>query len=348
MILHSYLACNRIFQLVVAAPLILCCVSRALAQDTTGDVKAALSKGIELSQNFKDAADQFTGPFEQISDAYSTLADAVVGGHNPAKPSSPYSIDALTSKAETAASTLNSADLLPVIAPGNYSVSIDDLRGCSTQDPSLGRLNAYAAAMDQEIIDGQNTVNYLIAYGKAVDSVAGYVQVLEHDAGVLAATPNEFDGYFIGKWSELSTLDAALAKMHNAASSQLIRVQANVSGLQTQTANLHANLNLIRPGSCVLIGQWSGTCRMVNLGIPANGTLTLNNQSGQQGSFTLAGGQINANNPTVSSKTHLNMTLGPGKFAFQGDFSAQYSQFSGTFAGPGNISYKCSLNGSGH
>jgi hypothetical protein len=348
MTIHSHSVTRHCLHWTVLVLIIVSSASFARAQETIGDVEAALSKGIELSQTFKDAADQFTGPLEQVTDSYTKLADAVVGGHNPPKPATPYSIDDLSNKAEAAASILNAANLLPAITPGDYTVSIDDLRGCSTQDAALAKLNEYAAAMDKEVTEGQNTISYLTAYGNAANSIYAYIQELEHDSGVLAATPNEFDGYFIGKWSDLSSLSTAIAHMQDAARDQLKRVQSNVSALQTQVGNLHSNLNLIRPGSCLLIGQWSGTCTMVNLGLTSSGTLMLSNSSGQQGSFTLASTLITANSPSISTKTHLNMTLGQSKSPFQGDFNAQYSQFTGTLAGPGTISYKCNLNGAGH
>lgn len=339
---------SMVLQLVWAILIILSCKSVASAQDAVTDVESALSKGIQLSQQFKDIADQFTGPLKTYSNTYTELADAVVGGHNPPKPATPYSIDDLTNKVEAAANTLSSTDLLPTITPGDYTVSINDLRGCSTQDVALGKLHNFATAMDKEVADGQGTVSYLAAYGKAADSIYAYVRELEHDSGVLAATPNAFDGYFIGKWSELSSLETAIGHLQNAARAQLNRVQANVSALQTQAGNLHSNLSLIKPGSCVLAGQWSGVCTVTNFGIKSNATLVLNDASGQQGSFTLAGAQIPANNPAISSKTHFNATLGPTNKPLQGDFNTQYSQFNGSLAGPGNITYQCALSGSGH
>jgi hypothetical protein len=342
-----YTRLPRVLQVAIATMLVLSGTSGASGQDTVTDVESSLSKGIELSQQFKDTADQFTGPFETYTDTYAKLADAIVGGRNPPKPAVPYNIDDLTNKIEAAASTLSSANLLPTITPGDYTVSINDLRGCSTQQDALGKLNSFAAAMDKEVADGQGTVGYLTAYGKATNSVYAYVQDLQHDSGVLAATPNEFDGYFIGKWSELSSLETAIAHLQNAARDQLNRVQANVSALQTQSGNLHSNLTLIRPGSCNLAGQWNGTCTMTNLGLKSNAELSLSDASGQQGTFTLAGVQISLNNPSISSKTHLNAALGPKNNPLQGDFNTQYSQFNGTQTGPGNISYKCSLSGSG-
>jgi len=325
-----------------------CATARA---DTKGDIAAALDKGLLLSDDVKSKIDEFTDPLKRLSDTYSALADAVAGGKNPAKPAAPYSAKDLANRLSSAASTLSKASMLPVLAPGNYSVSLDDLRSCSTQDAAIGRLHDYSSAFDTEVAKGADSVAFLNAYVAAVLSVDHDVQDLVHLFGVLAATPGEVDGYFfLDHWQDLSEVDHSLSDLLNVAREQLARVTANQAAIQTQADSLRSNLTLIHPGSCVLVGNWNGTCTLVGLGFTSHGSLSMGDQSGQAATYTLAGVSIPANTVAVTGKTHLSMTMGhPIPANFQGDFNTQYTQFTGMESG-GNVkaSYQCKFAGSGH
>jgi hypothetical protein len=320
--------------------------------DTKGDIITALDKGVLLSADVKSKIDQFTDPLKELSDSYSALGDAVAEGNHPAKPAAPYSAEDLADRLTSAASTLNGMSLLPVLAPGNYGVSLDDLRSCSTQDATIARLHDYSAAFDVEVAKGADTVAFLNAYVAAILSVDHDIQNLVHIFGVAAAsTPGELDGYFsLDHWQDLSKVDHSLTELLDVARGQLARVTANQAAIQTQADSLRSNLTLIHPGSCVLVGNWSGHCTLVGLGLTSAGSLSMGDQAGQTATWTLVSTSIPANTVAVTGKTHLSMTMGhPTPANFQGDFNVQYTQFTGTeFGGNVRVSYQCKFSGSGH
>jgi len=122
--------------------------------DTKEDVINALRDGIEISKDFKEKADAFTEPMETLTDAYAELAEAVAGGKHPKKPTTPYSIDDLVSKVDSLASQIETFPPPPIKDTSMYSVSIDMLLSCSTQDDAMARLHAFADGMDDVVNEG--------------------------------------------------------------------------------------------------------------------------------------------------------------------------------------------------
>ena len=322
-----------------------------LSADTKTDVVNALSDGVVISAQLKQEMSVLTDSIESLSDSYTKLADALAGGKHPNKPPAPFSIDGFASKIDTLASQIEAVQPPAIKDTSSYSVSGDSLADCSTQDGALQKLHAYADGLDEVIAMGKADLGYAQQYGTAVNIVYSNVVSLQHDFGIMASTPNEMDGFFVGQWSELDGVLKAISRLQNANTNYIGRMSANLSDMQTRSNNLRSNLTLFPPQSCLLVGSWSGTCVMAVSGITSSATVFLNRVGYQQdGTFSFLGTGFPGSNPHINSKTSLVFPFGKNNGAvLSGSFDPQYSHFSGSvvISSPIHASYSCKLAGAG-
>ena len=319
--------------------------------DTKEDVINALRDGIEISKDFKEKADAFTEPMETLTDTYAELAEAVAGGKHPKKPTVPYSIDDLVSKVDNLASQIEAVPPPAIEDTSMYSVSIDMLLSCSTQDDAMARLHAYADGMDEVVNEGTVDIQYAQQYSTAVNAIYANLIRLNTAFGSLASGP-ALDEFFTGKWQETNDAISAVSHLQNANKARIDRMNANIADMRTRANNLRSNLNLLPPNGCVLTGTWRGTCVMAVSGIKSASTIVLNKSGYQQeGTFGFVGGSFPGASPKITNKHTLTFPFGKNNMgALSGTFDNQFAHFNGNVAinGPFRASYSCTLSGSGN
>jgi hypothetical protein len=316
--------------------------------DTKEDVINALRDGIEISKDFKEKADAFTEPMETLTDTYAELAEAVAGGKHPKKPAIPYSVDDLVSKIDKLASQIETVPPPAIKDTSMYSVSIDMLLSCSTQDDAMARLHAYADGMDEVVSEGTADLQYAQQYSTAVN--ANLVK-LNTAFGSLAWGP-ALDEFFTGKWQETNEAISAVSHLQEANKGRIERMNANIADMRTRANNLRSNLNLLPPSGCVLTGSWRGTCVMAVSGIKSSSTIVLNKSGYQQeGTFGFVGGSFPGASPKITNKHTLTFPFGKNNMGtLSGTFDNRFAQFNGSVAinGPFRANYSCNLSGSGN
>jgi hypothetical protein len=309
-----------------------------------------LMNAIQISSDFKHTADEIATPFDATLETYDKLAQAVTGGEKPPKPTTPYSIDGFAAQIETAAETLDVATAAPVIDASQYSVSLQQLASCVTQDGALSTLHSYADAMDQAIASAQTNLDYLNALRQTVSQLNSDAQIFAKAAAIGASTPDlDWLGYFSSAWWDLDQhLSPAIAHLNNAVTKQIQSITTNKQRIETQDANLKSNLQLLQPNWCILGGNWSGQSVMDQFGLKAQASLSLTNNGTQDGTFTYNNTPMQPRSVSLTGRVNLTVTLGGS--TLQGTFDSKYQQFVGKLIFPGSpgLTSTVRLTGSGY
>jgi len=139
-----------------------------------------------------------------------------------------------------------------------YTVSLSDLKSCSTREASINKLRGFLQELKDARKRGDAGLIQLGASLSEADKARVALKYLIDVHEKLASIP-VYGSIFAWDWFELNTdVSASLSDLTSALKSQQKKLQGELAKLNLYIPNLEGNLTLFDPATCSVVGKWEG------------------------------------------------------------------------------------------